>query len=145
GQSLDQGERLEPSRRQPFVRRLRHPAGAARRQDARGGQGLAAQPEDADPLGPRLHQGEVRQAVRRLGALPVTQLVLTRGAEGARAHRVPSLLAGCTAIAWMSISTPNSNSSSWSHEPSSSDSALTSGNSSGSTSAASIAGRPTGA
>jgi hypothetical protein len=58
---------------------------------------------------------------------------------------MPSRRAGCTAIAWMSSSTPKSKSASWSPSRSSDDSALTSGNSTGSTSSALLAEVRTGA
>ena len=50
------------------VRRLRHPAVAARRQDGERRRRLGDRPDDPDHLGPRLHQIDLRHAVRRVGS-----------------------------------------------------------------------------
>ena len=66
--ALHERERLERARRQPVVLRLRHPAGAPRLEDGHGRLGLGEQRGHPDPLGPRLHQGQLRHPVRRLVA-----------------------------------------------------------------------------
>jgi hypothetical protein len=70
-------ERLGRPRRQPDLLGLRHPAGAARREDGDRGRRLGDQPGDADPVGTGLHRGRVRHSLRRLGALAGRQLVLS--------------------------------------------------------------------
>ncbi len=53
-------EQLERARRERVLRRLRDPAGCARRQDVRRRTELADQRTHPDPVGPALHQGAVR-------------------------------------------------------------------------------------
>ena len=68
---------FQTGRHQPPVRRLRHPAIAARRQDGRRRGGLADQPGHPDPLGPFLHRRHLRHPVRRLEPRTGRGLVLT--------------------------------------------------------------------
>ena len=65
-------ERLARRRRQPDLLGLRHPAGAARLQDGLGRPRLGDQPGHPDHVGPRLHPGPLRLALRRLGFKPAT-------------------------------------------------------------------------
>ena len=58
------GERLERLRREPVVRRLRHPAVAAGRQDGVGRLRLADRPDHSDQMGSRVHQVDLRHALR---------------------------------------------------------------------------------
>ena len=67
--ALHARERLEPRRAQPVLRRTRHPAVAARRQDGRLRRRLVHQPRDPARVGPALHPGPLRLPLRRLGLL----------------------------------------------------------------------------
>ena len=68
--------RLELPGGQPVVGRLRYPAGAAGLQDGHGRLGLGDQPGHPDRVGPWLHRGPLRHAVRCVGPLGVGGLVL---------------------------------------------------------------------
>ncbi len=69
-------ERVAHRRRQPELLGVRHPAGAARLQDGLGRPRLGDQPGHPDPLGPGLHPGPLRHALRRLELQAGPQLVL---------------------------------------------------------------------
>jgi hypothetical protein len=69
---------LKHLREQPRLRRVRHPAGAARLEDGECRAGLAERRGNPDPLGPDLHPGHLRVALRRLVARGSGRLVLTR-------------------------------------------------------------------
>src|SRR5690606_26682143 len=77
GQAVDQGERLERAGAEQVLRRLRNPAGTARRQDGQVRVGLEDESGAADQVGARLHRGSLRHAMRRVVLLPGAQLVLT--------------------------------------------------------------------
>ena len=53
------------------------PAGASGLEDGHGGRRLGDQRRHADRMGPRVHLGPLRHALRRLGALAVRRLVLS--------------------------------------------------------------------
>ena len=61
-----------------WLRRFRHPAGAARLPDGQRRTGLADRRGDADQVGPGVHQGHLRIAVRRMGSRGGRRLVLSR-------------------------------------------------------------------
>jgi hypothetical protein len=61
----------------PRVGRLRHPAGAARLPDGQRRAGLADQRGHPDQVGPAVHQGHLRLALRRLVARAGHRLVLS--------------------------------------------------------------------
>ena len=77
GDNLAEGEQLAAHLAQRLLGRARHPAGPARLEDGHGRRRLAHQPQDADPLGPRLHQEPLRHSVRRLERFPAQGLVLS--------------------------------------------------------------------
>jgi hypothetical protein len=62
---------------QLLERCVRHSSGAPRQQDGQRRRRLADECRDADPLGPGIHLGSLRLAVRCLVALAVGRLVLT--------------------------------------------------------------------
>ena len=85
--AVDPREQLAVHRDEPVLRRIRDPAVAARVEDGQRRPGLPHQPRDPDQVGAGLHQGSLRNPLRRLGALAVDRLVLTLRACGAGPSR----------------------------------------------------------
>ena len=71
-------EHVGDERHEPELGRVRDPAGPARLEDGLGRQRLADQPGHPDHLGHRVHEGPLRQPVRRLGLQARPRLVLSQ-------------------------------------------------------------------
>ena len=74
--------RLEPRRGQPDLRRVRHPPGAARREDGISRAGLGHQPLHPDHLGHRLHPRHLWHPAGSMGPRTRLRLVLTAYRDG---------------------------------------------------------------
>ena len=78
GRALEQGVRLAGERLQRVERGVRHPAGAPGFEDGDGRSRLGDECGHPDRVGPGIHPGSLRHALRRVGALAGRRLVLSR-------------------------------------------------------------------
>lgn len=73
---VGEGVGLAVERGEPRFGRIRDPAVAARVEDGVRGRGLEDERGDPDRLGPGLHQDQVQDAVRRVGHVEHSRMVL---------------------------------------------------------------------